>query len=75
MEKKTRCFVFVSQVQIYSSRSNQILRSLNRFKEAANCGSFRKDGKLVVAGSDDKMVRLFEPTGRSLLRVFKGHKE
>ena len=66
---------FLLQVQIYSSRSNQILRSLNRFQEAANCGSFRKDGKLVVAGSDDKMVRLFEPTTRSLLRVFKGHKE
>ncbi|KAK7492611.1 hypothetical protein BaRGS_00016090 [Batillaria attramentaria] len=60
-------------VQIYSSRSNQILRTLSRFKEVAHSGSFRSDGKLLVAGSDEPVVRLFEPNTRSLLRVFNGH--
>ncbi|XP_025077291.1 U3 small nucleolar RNA-associated protein 15 homolog [Pomacea canaliculata] len=62
-----------TRVQIYSARSNQIIRSLNRFKEVARSGSFRADGKLIVAGSDEPVVRLFDPTTRSQLRVFKGH--
>lgn len=62
-----------TRVQIYSVRSNQILRTLGRFKEVAHCGSFRADGKLLVAGSDEPVVRLFEPNSKSLLRVFNGH--
>ena len=61
------------QVQIYSPKSLQVLKVISRFKEQARSGSFRDDGKLLVAGGDEGHVRLFDVEGRSLLRVFKGH--
>jgi U3 small nucleolar RNA-associated protein 15 len=62
------------QVQIYSSTSLQIHKTLSRFKELAYCGSFRSDGRLMVAGGDEGHIRLFDIQGRNILRIFKGHK-
>ncbi|XP_071100643.1 U3 small nucleolar RNA-associated protein 15 homolog [Haliotis cracherodii] len=62
-----------TRVQIYSSQTNQITRTLNRFREVAHCGSFRDDGRLLVAGSDEAQVKLFDTSSGSMLRVFKGH--
>ncbi|XP_035213494.1 U3 small nucleolar RNA-associated protein 15 homolog [Stegodyphus dumicola] len=63
-----------SKVQIYSTTSNSLQSTLSRFKKTAYGGVFRKDGKLLLAGSDDNFVRLFEVKSGRLLRVFKGHK-
>lgn len=65
--------IFDFQVQIYSSTSLQIHKTLSRFKQTAHCGSFRSDGKLMVAGGDEGVIRLFDISGRSILRIFKGH--
>ncbi|XP_060065526.1 U3 small nucleolar RNA-associated protein 15 homolog [Ylistrum balloti] len=62
-----------TRVQIYSSKSLQILKTISRFKDVAYSGSFRDDGKLLVAGGDEGLIRLFDVEGRALLRVFKGH--
>lgn len=61
------------QVQIYNSITKQVSKNLNKFKETAYGGSFRQDGKLICAGSEDSAVRLFDVSTRNLLRVFKGH--
>lgn len=60
-------------MQIYSPKSLQTLKVISRFKEQAHCGSFRDDGRLLVAGGDECEVKLFDVDGKSLLRVFKGH--
>ncbi|XP_041360479.1 U3 small nucleolar RNA-associated protein 15 homolog [Gigantopelta aegis] len=62
-----------TRVQIYSSRTNQILRTISRFREVAHSGSFRSDGQLLVAGGDEGSAKLFDVKSKSLLRVFKGH--
>ena len=62
-----------TRVQIYSPKSLQVLKVISRFKEQAHCGSFRDDGRLLVAGGDEGDVKLFDVDGKSLLRVFKGH--
>ncbi|KAK3098153.1 hypothetical protein FSP39_016684 [Pinctada imbricata] len=62
-----------SRVQVYSPKSLQIIKTISRFKEVAHCGSFRDDGRLLVAGGDEGVVRLFDWDKNSLLRVFKGH--
>lgn len=62
-----------AQVQIYSTASNSAKFSLSRFKKTAYGGVFRKDGKLLAAGSEDGFIRLFEVQSHKLLRVFKGH--
>ncbi|XP_063955936.1 U3 small nucleolar RNA-associated protein 15 homolog [Lytechinus pictus] len=62
-----------TRVQIYNPLTNQIERSLSRFKGVAYGASYRQDGKLMVAGGDESFVRLFDLSGRAVLRIFKGH--
>ncbi|XP_048735009.1 U3 small nucleolar RNA-associated protein 15 homolog [Ostrea edulis] len=62
-----------TRVQIYSPTSLQIHKTISRFKEVAYSGSFRSDGKLLVAGGDEGSIRLFDVDSKSLLRMFKGH--
>lgn len=48
-------------------------KNYNRFKEAAHGAVFRNDGRLLLAGSDESAVKLFDVSSKHLLRVFKGH--
>ncbi|XP_076465738.1 U3 small nucleolar RNA-associated protein 15 homolog [Babylonia areolata] len=61
-----------ARVQIYSSRSNELVRKLNQFTKSATCSSYRSDGKLLVAGDDCK-IRIFDPTNRAMMRSLSGH--
>lgn len=63
-----------SRIQIYNPITNDVCRSLSRFKQTAYGGSFRHDGQLLAAGGDDGNVQLYEVKNKSLLRIFKGHK-
>ncbi|XP_072050689.1 U3 small nucleolar RNA-associated protein 15 homolog [Amphiura filiformis] len=62
-----------SRVQLYNPATNQVDKSLSRFRDVAYSGSFRSDGRLLVAGGGEGIVRLFDMNGRSVLRMFKGH--
>ncbi|XP_070543000.1 U3 small nucleolar RNA-associated protein 15 homolog [Ptychodera flava] len=64
-----------ARVQIYSPQTNQVVKTISRFKDTAYCGSFRSDGKLLVAGSEEGAIRLFDisQASRSILRMFRGH--
>ena len=46
------------QVQVYSSATNQIKKTVSRFKEAAYSGCFRHDGSLLAAGSEEGVVKV-----------------
>jgi len=61
------------QVQMYSSVSNKLLRSISRFKDVAYGAHFRKDGQLLVAGGEAKAVQVFDLSSRVILRTFEGH--
>ena len=50
--------VLFSQIQVYSSRSNDVLRRVSHFKESAYGGRFRHDGKLLVAGGQEGIVKV-----------------
>nr|KAG5703744.1 hypothetical protein BaRGS_023033 [Batillaria attramentaria] len=70
-------------VQIYSSRSNQILRTLSRFKEVAHSGSFRpvnvtkflSDNLRVMSGSNDKTVRVWDIATEKELSIYNEHQQ
>ena len=62
-----------TRVQIYDSRSLQISRTLQRFQRQALSGSFRADGGLVVAGTEDGLVKVFDHQNQSLLRYLSGY--
>lgn len=62
-----------SRIQIYSSSTHQVKKSFSKFKNKVYCGSFRNDGKLVIAGGEDGSVQLFDVNTRAALREFKQH--
>lgn len=62
------------RVQIYNPITKLVTKTYSRFKEAAYGGCFRRDGKLLCAGGEEAVVRLFNIGSNSMLRVFSGHK-
>ncbi|KAJ2157663.1 U3 small nucleolar RNA-associated protein [Coemansia sp. RSA 552] len=61
------------RLQVYNSRTSQLKKSITRFNGVARCGSYRSDGKLIVAGDDSNVVQVFDGSSRSILRTLKGH--
>lgn len=49
------------------------MKNLSRFRENAYGAVFRNDGRLIVAGSEETNVKLFDMQTKNLLRLFKGH--
>jgi len=45
---------------VYSSATNQVKKTVSRFKEAAYSGCFRHDGRLLAAGSEEGVVKVEE---------------
>lgn len=62
-----------TRVAIYSAQSDQVKKTISRFTDIAYSGSFRYDGRVVVAGNAAGVVQLFDVGSRTILRTFKGH--
>lgn len=62
-----------TRVQVYSAKTNKIVKSIARFKDTAYSGDFRNDGKLIVAGDETGKVQVFDTNSRMILRTFLGH--
>lgn len=61
------------QVQVYNPITKTVWKNLSRFREAAYGGSFRSDGRLICAGGEESIVRMFDVSTKTPLRIFKGH--
>lgn len=64
-----------TRVLIYAPKTGKVVKTVSRFKEVARSAEFRKDGKLLVAGSDDGLVQVFDVSSRAILRTMKGHNQ
>lgn len=62
-----------TRIQVYGPHTQKPLQIYSRFKDTAYGGCFRHDGKLLLAGSEEGLVRLFDIGGRVALRQFTGH--
>lgn len=62
------------RVQIYNPITKLVVKNLSRFQETAYGGTFRQDGRLLVAGDEQGLVKLFDTSSKNVLRLFKGHK-
>ncbi|XP_010160901.1 U3 small nucleolar RNA-associated protein 15 homolog, partial [Antrostomus carolinensis] len=62
-----------SRIHIYGRYSQEPIKTFSRFKDAAYCATYREDGNLLVAGSEEGSIRLFDLGGRAPLRQFDGH--
>lgn len=43
---------------MYSAATNQVKKTISRFREVAYSGCFRHDGKLLAAGSEEGVVKV-----------------
>ncbi|XP_072437755.1 U3 small nucleolar RNA-associated protein 15 homolog isoform X1 [Chiloscyllium punctatum] len=62
-----------TRINIYGRYSQEPLKTFSRFNDTAYCGTYRNDGRLLAAGSEDGIVRLFDVAGRAALRQYSGH--
>ncbi|KGL75169.1 U3 small nucleolar RNA-associated protein 15, partial [Tinamus guttatus] len=62
-----------SRIHVYGHYSQEPIKTFSRFKDAAYCATYRDDGKLLLAGSEEGSIRLFDISGRAPLRQFDGH--
>lgn len=63
-----------TMLQIFSSKTRKISKTISRFKETVYSGEFRADGRLVVAGDATGLVQAFDSNSRSVLVTIKSTK-
>lgn len=62
------------RVQIYNPLTKLVLKNISTFQKEAYGATFRKDGKLLVAGDEEGKIRLFDANTKTMLRLFSGHR-
>ena len=62
-------------MRLYSRQSAKVGKSFTRFREKCFSGSWRNDGLLIAAGSDEGIVRVFDKgtVAKAPLREFNAH--
>lgn len=61
------------RVQVYNPVTKLVVQNISAFEKYAYGATFRKDGRLLVAGDENGTVRLFESSSKNPLRLFKKH--
>ncbi|XP_023949596.1 U3 small nucleolar RNA-associated protein 15 homolog [Bicyclus anynana] len=61
------------RIQVYDPITKVVAKNIAKFHEAAYGGVFRNDGRLLVAGSEEAVVKVFDVQSKNVLRVFSGH--
>ncbi|GAA5982644.1 hypothetical protein JCM5350_002134 [Sporobolomyces pararoseus] len=64
-----------TRLQIYSPKTNRVVKTISRFKETATSGEIRGDGKLCIAGDESGLVQVFDINSRAILRSIRAHKQ
>jgi len=66
-----------NRVQIFSSRTRKLLKTISRFNvdDVAHSGNIRRDGRILVAGGDSGAVQAFDINSRAILKTWKEHKQ
>lgn len=63
-----------TRVQVYSSRTRSVAKTISRFSDVTFGAEFRRDGKLIVSGDATGLVQVFDASSRSILRTIDLHK-
>ncbi|GAA5984109.1 hypothetical protein JCM11641_000316 [Rhodosporidiobolus odoratus] len=64
-----------TRLQIYSPKTNRVVKTISRFKETATSGEIRTDGKLAIAGDEGGLAQVFDINSRAILRTIRAHKQ
>ncbi|KAI5808055.1 WD40-repeat-containing domain protein [Peziza echinospora] len=64
-----------TRVQIFSSKTRKVTKTISRFKDVAYSGHVRQDGKLLVAGDALGTIQVFDLNSRAILKTWSSHKQ
>lgn len=66
-----------SRIQIFSSKSRKLLKTISRFgyDDVAHSAEIRRDGRIVLAGGDSGAIQAFDTGSRAILKTWKEHKQ
>ncbi|KAG8598544.1 hypothetical protein GDO81_002651 [Engystomops pustulosus] len=62
-----------TRLHLYNKYSPEPIKTFSRFKDTAYCGTYRGDGRLIAAGCEDSVVKMFDIGGKAALREYVGH--
>jgi len=62
-----------SKVLIYNPVVRDVFKTVTKFQDAAFGGKFRRDGKLLCVGTSEGLVKVFDVSTKTMLRVLRGH--
>ena len=62
-----------TRVLVYDASTARVKKQLSKFKDVVYSGTFRSDGKLLVAGGESGVVQVFELGTKGVLRKLEGH--
>jgi U3 small nucleolar RNA-associated protein 15 len=62
-----------TRIHLYSTATNEVVKTFSRFRDVVYSGTFRSDGKLIVAGGAAPQVQVLDIGTRAILRTFRGH--
>ncbi|RPB04113.1 WD40 repeat-like protein [Choiromyces venosus 120613-1] len=60
-------------VKVYSSKTRAVSKTISRFQAPAQSGSFRSDGKVLVAGDDNGLIQVFDIGSRAVIKTWDEH--
>ena len=64
-----------SRVQIFNPLTNEVHKTLTKFRDAAHGGKFRRDGQLICVGGDDGAIKIFDLATKTLLRLLQKQRQ
>lgn len=64
-----------ARVQIYSTKTRKLLKTITRFDDVAHSGDIRYDGRVLVAGDETGTIQVFDINSRAILKTWKEHKQ
>ncbi|KAK2015184.1 WD domain-containing protein [Colletotrichum eremochloae] len=64
-----------TRVQLYSSRTRKLEKTITRFADVARSGSLRRDGRVLVAAEDTGRMQVFDTHSRSILKTWTNHRQ
>lgn len=56
-----------TRIQVFSSKTRQVVRTFSRFRDTVYSGEYRYDGKLLVAADASGLVSIFDSYQRNIL--------
>lgn len=60
-----------TRIQILSAKTQQVQKTIAKFKDTVYSGEFRPDGRLLVAGDGTGMIQCFDTNTKSVLVTLK----